>query len=134
MENVSADGHQRYRPHPPGPSCVETEWAVYGYLPRLDGLVCANAEAATDLVGTEERPSRSTADALRATARDVCLRFLPTLFTSFALATTPTTSWCVFMSVRASRRAIMRVMLLVSSARVLLTLQSKWTNFLDDGR
>lgn len=53
-----------------------------GYLPFFDGRACASADAATDFVLADERPSRSTADALRATDRDVCFAFLAMVITS----------------------------------------------------
>ena len=54
-----------------------------GYLP-LRGLAWASAEAATDFVLAEVRPSRSSADAFLATGRDVCFvfRVSMSLFTS----------------------------------------------------
>lgn len=66
----------RHQPKPDG--------IMRSYLPRLDGLDCANAEAATDLVLAEVRLSRSSADAFLATGRDVCFVFrVPmSLFTS----------------------------------------------------
>lgn len=48
-------------------------------MPFFEGRACASAEAATDFVLADERPSRSAADALRATDRDVCFEFLAIL-------------------------------------------------------
>ena len=60
------------------------------YLP-LRGLACANAEAATDLVLAEVRPSRSSADAFLATGRDVCFVFrVPMSVLAFYLVHTDT--------------------------------------------
>lgn len=53
-----------------------------GYLPFFEGRVCVRADAATDFVLAEERPSRSAVDALRATDREVCFEFLATSITS----------------------------------------------------
>lgn len=55
---------------------------LWGYLPFFDGRACARADAATDFVLGDERLSRSAADALRATVRDVCFEFLAMVITS----------------------------------------------------
>lgn len=50
-----------------------------GYLPFFDfvaGFACANAEAATDFVRSDVRPSRRSADASLAISAEVCLRFV----------------------------------------------------------
>lgn len=52
------------------------------YLPFFNGRACARADAATDFVLADERPSRRASDALRATARDVCLGLRLILITS----------------------------------------------------
>lgn len=49
----------------------------------LPGFVCDNAEAAIDLVRLLDLPSRRAADALRATAFEVCFGFFAIPFTPF---------------------------------------------------
>lgn len=50
----------------------------------LDGFVCDNADPAMDFVRPLDLPSRNAADALRATALDVCFVFLAISLTSSA--------------------------------------------------
>ena len=71
-----------------------------GYLPFFDGRACARADAATDFVLADERPSRSAADSLRATVRDVCFEFLAMVITS-SCSIRSTRAGCVLVSVEA---------------------------------
>ena len=57
---------------------LDTVMSLRDYFRRV-GRVCDSADPATDLVRVLLRPSRSAADALRATVLDVCLAFFALL-------------------------------------------------------
>ena len=103
-------GQQREKRLAPSQSTSDEANQRGYFLPR--GLTCASAEAATDFVRWEDRPSRSIADALRATGRDVCFTFEPfamSLLTSCRAVLGHAVCRCVLVSVHASPGGILAV-------------------------